>query len=261
MKKIIAFILILCTVFMLVSCGHTTKKPYKTKDVAIPEALTTVTAGNDYLPEQRSWEDWLERVADKTTVVLKVKKVSSVSYYWDGKDGVGGITDTTVMFQSLVYGSIEDFDAINLDREFHLIEHFTVDKQGNVLTPKYNLKRTLPYSGEVVDFAINYDERTNPVMEIGKEYIVCIWNGWLMSEYGSRHVLESILDGNTTVVPPELYEDGYLCFDAFEFSEEAYNASCAIVNAYTAKGEGREDNSYNLYHAMVKEAYELFFVK
>ena len=79
-----------------------------------------------------------------------------------------------------------------------------------------------------------------------------------MSGYGSRYTLECNLDGGTTVVPAELYSDGYLCYDAFEYSEAAYSASSAIVDAYTAKGEGREDNSYNLYHAMVKDAYERF---
>lgn len=258
MKRFLAFTLTLCSVLLLISCGHTAKKPFVTENAAIPDGLSTVTGGNDYLPEQRSWDDWAERVSDESTVVLKVKKISSVSYYWDGKDGIGGITDTTVLLQGVLLGYIDEFEGLAVGETLHLVEPFTVDGKGNILTPKYNLKGTLPFSGEKVDFAINHDERTNPVMSTEEEYIICIWNGWLMSEYGTRYNLECTVGEDTTVVPAELYNAGYLCYDAFEYSEAAYNNSSAIVKAYTEKGEGREDNSYNLYHAMVKEAYERF---
>ena len=261
MKKFIAFTLILCTVLAFVSCGYTAKKPLKVNNANIPDALSTVTGGNDYLPEQKNWDDWAERVTDTSTVVLKVKKISSVSYYWEDDNAIAGITDTTVVLQKVLLGYIDEFEELTVGEEFHLVEPFTVNKKGDILTPKYNLKGTLPYSGETMDFAINHDERTNPVMQIEEEYIVCIWNGWLMSDYGSRYNLECTVDGVTNVVPAELYSSGYLCYDAFEYSETAYNASTAIVNAYTEKGEGREDNSYNLYHAMVKEAYERFSSK
>ena len=122
MKRIFALILCLCAVLALASCGQTVKRPLITKNTAVSGELTTVTGGNEYLPEQRSWEDWEERVKDDSTVVLKVKKVSSVSYYWDDKTGVGGITDTTVVLQKVLLGYIDEFEGFAVGEEFHLIE-------------------------------------------------------------------------------------------------------------------------------------------
>ena len=260
-RFLIIFVCVILTL-ALVSCRDTQKKPLITKNAAISEQLSTVVGGNDYMTEQRSWDDWAERVSDDSTVVLKVKKVSSVSYYWNDENGIGGVTDTTVLLQGVLLGYIDEFDGLEVGKELHLVEPFTVDAEGNTVTPKYSLKGTLPYTGENFEFAINHDERTNPIMEIGEEYIICIWNGWLMSEYGTRYNLECVFpDSAASVVPVELYNSGYLCYDAFEYGEDAYNASSAIVSAYTEKGESREQNSYNLYHAMVKEAFERFAKK
>ena len=62
MKRFLAFVLIIGSVLLLASCGYTAKKPLATENVDIPDSLATVIGGNDYLPEQRSWDDWAERV-------------------------------------------------------------------------------------------------------------------------------------------------------------------------------------------------------
>jgi len=262
MKRFIAFILILCAVVSLVSCGNTLKRPLITSNADIPEPFSSVVGGNDYLPVQRSWDDWEQRVSDGSTVVLRVKKISSTSYYWNDKNGVGGITDTTVEIQSVLLGEVDRFKDFSVGGEFHLVEMFTVDKKGNIISPKYTLKEKSGSADNSTEFAINHDERTNPIMKIGEEYIICLWNGWLMSEYGLKYSLECSFDGEkTSVVPYDFYSAGYLRYDAFEYGEAAYSKSSAIVKAYTDNGKSREADSYNLYHAMVKEAFELFSEK
>lgn len=243
------------------SCGrYTAKKPLVTENVEIPKELTSIRTGNDYIPDQSSWDDWAEKAKDSETVVVKVKKISSKSYYWrDGKKAVGGITDTVVLLQSVIFGYIDEFSPLTVGKEFHIIEHYTVDKDKNILEPKYTLSGNPISTQEKFEYYINYDERTNPIMETGEEYIICMWNGWLLSEHGIYYSMECTVDGKSPIeIPGKYYVDGYVNYEIFEFSEAAYNASSAIVSAYTSKGEKREDNSYNLYHAMVKEAYERF---
>ena len=80
MKKFTSLVLMICLVFLLTACGHTQKRPLVTRNAEISDVMSTVVAGNSYLAEQRSWTDWTERVKDKSTVVLKVKKV-----YYGGK--------------------------------------------------------------------------------------------------------------------------------------------------------------------------------
>ena len=130
MKKLLAFILSLCFVILTVSCGHTVEKPLITEDVEISDQHSTVNSGSKVLPNQRTWDDWAKSTEDKSTVILKVKKVASDSYYWGDKNGVGGITDTRVVLQEVLVGSTEKFPTLSVGGEFHLSELFTVDKIG-----------------------------------------------------------------------------------------------------------------------------------
>ena len=266
LKEVFRFLLVgtlvLCLVLCSVSCGvHTGKKPLITENAVIPKELSSVVGGNDYLPAQRSWDDWAEKAKEKQTVVVKVQKVSSQSYFWDdGKNGVGGITDTVVKLESVLMGYIDGFSDLEVGGEFHIIEHFTVDDKGKTVTPKYTLRGSMLSAKEELEYYINYDERTNPIMEIGKEYIVCMWSGWLLSEYGIHFTLDCRLpdEEKASVVPESYYVNGYINYEIFQFGDAAYADSSAIVSSYTATGNSREGNSYFLYHAMVKEAYERF---
>ena len=48
---------------------------------------------------------------------------------------------------------------------------------------------------------------------------------------------------------------------AYEFSEEAYEASKAITTEYEAEGKTMNDGSYYHYHGMVVEAWERYSEK
>ena len=255
MKKIFLLLLIALTITSSISCSGK-KEPLVTENAVIPDSFSTVLNSGDALPNQKSWDDWQERVADLSMVVLRVKKLSSSTYYWDD-DGVGGITDTIVLVQDVLLGYTNEFDGLSIGEELHLTEFFTVDKEGNTVLPKYNLKSS--GSGDGSDFVVFHDESLAPFMTVGEEYIVCMWNGWFVGNYGEMYSLEcSVNGGAATIVPAGYYNKGCLRYELYEYGEAAYERSAAIVAEFTAKGESREANSYNFYHSMVKEAYERF---
>lgn len=261
MKRFFLSILTVFAVLLSSACSAEEKPHHITQNADIPDNYSTVLSGVGSLPLQRSWDEWQDRVADLSMVVLKVKKTASSTYYWNDGDNVGGITDTTVVLEKVLLGYIDKFANVSVGKEFHLTELFTVDEGGNTVVPKYTLKTTDRESGEETSFPVSHDGSIAPFMNVGEEYIICLWEGWLMSDYGEKYRLECTVDGVSSDVPSEYYSSGYLCYELFECSEAAYLRSSAIVNGYTEKGESREANSYNFYHAMVKEGYERFFVK
>ena len=281
--KILSVILIAVTLLsVLCSCSPNRKRPYVTAN----EALNSLngfelTSENTELDIPHTWDAITEKcVADKNGMVVIAEKLYSESYYWENEDGIpSGYTYSVMSFKEclLFKGYVDSFNVLKgKERKFAVIERYAISPEGEIIGVAY----TYRYLGETndryhgsyapVDYGKTF-KHTSCIMENGKKYLMffpyalssggvcnfidgCYYNeaGELVQEYSEK------IDSTDDSLVDDVITSAVKSYFSFEFSEEAYECSMAIVEEYEANGMTREDNDYYLYHALVKDGWEKF---
>ena len=277
-------ILILCVVMLSTySCGgveYTRELPY-TVDLngyEIPETIKL--ENNGFVYDDRSIDSFLYyydegKLIGTPEVILLANAVNSTSYYWKQEGNVEvGYTITELKIEEVLEKGGTCTESLKSGDIIECVQLFTVQPNGKIAFPRYMV-------------GLNHDkylstQHSRKIMEVGKQYaffcsgilrsselggsfissgeggvypgdLYCfyptLFGGY--SEGGILNKGETTLEGNASIVG-KYYGRGY------EFSEEAYEASKAIVEEYEAEGKTMTDGSYYHYHGMVVEAWERY---
>ena len=201
--------------------------------------------------------------------VFKVRIIGTVSYYTMDESGQeGGYTETLAkVVESYSYSqkALENYPEgfFSEGSVIRLVELYTVDEKGELRKPTYRPLATFSTPTEWKQ------ENTNPILVEGREYIV-MFNAAPMLNLG-YYEINCYIDGEKNVTPYMITEKnlGYWMVRGraavnsalsrfYEFSEEAYEASKAIVDEYEAAGKTMKDGPYYHYHGMVVESWERY---
>ena len=285
MNKKILMLFLCFTLLLTCSCRssrveYTRAAPY-TVDLngyEIPETIKL--ENNGFVYDDRSIDSFLYyydegKLIGTPEVILLANAVSSTSYYWKQEGNVEvGYTITELKIEEVLEKGGTWTESLKSGDIIECVQLFTVQPNGKIAFPRYMV-------------GLNHDkylstQHSRKIMEVGKQYaffcsgilrsselggsfassgeggvypgdLYCFYPD-LLGEYGEGGILNkrgTILEGNASIVG-KYYGRGY------EFSEEAYEASKAIVEAYTAEGKTASDGSYYHYHAMVVEAWERY---
>ena len=274
--KILSLILITVIVLSaLCSCSPSRRHPYITDNSNL-SALNgfEMTEENTELDIPHTWDEIIEWCSNyKTGMAIIAEKIYSESYYWENEDGIpSGYTYSVMKFKECLF--CKDYPmAFNYlkgsEKKFSIIERYTVSPNDEIVGIAY----TIYYVGEPKMNKIvskHYGKTynlTSAVMEDGKEYLIYLpasfypsehnfIDGYYYNEVGE--LVQKYVDNSDESMIDEDIGSSIKKYYSFEFSEEAYERSKAIVEAYEAEGKTREDNDYYLYHALVKEGWERF---
>ena len=275
MRKILLLLLCFC-IFLNCSCSgetYTREAPY-TVDLngyTIPEVITPENNTDVY--DKRHIDELLVINIDgieqgSAYSIMVVEPIKSTSYYWDNGSGDrGGFVSTELkVVKILAEGKAWWVDNWKKEGDtFKTMQFFTVLPDETVVFPEYewkNYKRLSPQSRKVMevgkqyvyfyssDFIIHEDARTAPLICYCQDKAGNIGEGCILNNYSSMK---------------DYYWENDICnihFGyAYEFSEEAYEASKAITTEYEAEGKTMNDGSYYHYHGMVVEAWERYSEK
>ena len=278
---------ILVTVVLLstlCSCSPSRKRPYKTENVDVGSLKGfELTAENTELDILNTWEAILEKcVADKNGMVVRAEKLYSESVYWENEDGIpSGYTYSIMSFKEcLFFEGYVDIDSFNKlsgrEKRFAVIERYAISPEGEIVGVAYTYRHLGEIDGRYhgsyapVDYGKTH-KHTSYVMENGKEYLMffpkALYDGGVRNFIDGCYyneageLIQRFSDGIDIMDESWIDEDiksSVKDYFSFEYSEEAYNRSKAIVEAYEADGKTREDSDYYLYHALVKEGWERF---
>jgi len=281
MKRILGFILCVILVF-LCSC---TEEAHEDRKLLNPgTALVTYSAAKKFDGDMLAVrsidgevnESFLSFEAFENLyskyggyAVFKVRITGTVSYYTMDENGrEGGYTEMlakvveSYSYSQKALGSYPE-GFFSKGSVIRLVELYTVDEKGELRKPTYRPLVTFSTPTEWKQ------ENTNPILVEGREYIV-MFNAMPMLNLG-YYEINCYIDGEKNVTPYEITEKnlGYWmvrgraavnsAFSRFyEFSEEAYEASKAIVEAYEAEGKTMKDGPYYHYRGMVVESWERY---
>ena len=285
MNKKILMLFLCFTMLLTCSCRssrveYTREAPY-TVDLNGYEFPETIKLeNNEFVYDDRSIDSFLYyydegKLIGTPEVILLANAVSSTSYYWKQEGNVEvGYTITELKIDCVLEKGGTWTESLKSGDIIECVQLFTVQPNGKIAFPRYMV-------------GLNHDkylstQHSRKIMEVGKQYaffcsgilrsselggsfassgeggvypgdLYCfyptLFGGY--SEGGILNKGETTLEGNASIVG-KYYGRGY------EFSEEAYEASKAIVEAYTAVGKTASDGSYYHYHAMVVEAWERY---
>ena len=279
MNKKIVLIFLCLAMILCCSCSsvdYTRELPY-TVDLngyELPEAITLENNTDVY--DERDIDNFLNYYLDgeaigNNSVIILVEPINSMSYYWNqGEADKGGYTVTEMRVEALLEEGGGWNGKIVVGDTFKCIQLFTVQPNGKVVFPQYD------YVDYINDKYIS-TQHSRKIMEIGKKYICCYSNNFVIT--ADDH-LGFVQDGGPDVgkfvcyYPKTFGGYGEACLlngskdvrsakgihfcRGYEFSEEAYEASKAIVEEYEAEGKTMADGSYYHYHGMVVEAWERY---
>ena len=220
---------------------------------------------------QLSFESW-EGLYGKYNglAVLRVEIKSSASYYAVNANGMeGGYTETVARVKEVYSYSQVDLEKypngyFSEDTIIRIAELYTVDDTGKIRKPEYTP------SVVTSNPMIWKQQDSNPMLVQGREYIVMLNAKPLIGHF--YYKLNCFIDGReseshytidgTEPLGASMFA-GYTVLNSalsrfYEFSEEAYEASKAIVEAYEAEGKTMKDGPYYHYHGMVVESWERY---
>ena len=280
MRKVIQLICVVLIISCLCSCGkdkndfvYTQNNPFLTVNATegMEHKAFTVTE-NAYvyrIPNILTFDEYIETKVNgdpqNPYAIMLVYVSYTESIWWDnGENDKGGYTVTHTDIIE-IYNQNTQFQKHHkkLGSQICFLEPYTVDPDGEFLLPVYR------HEWDENQEYRPYDR--NPVMQYQKCYIVMVSGTNIFSD-ANRGEFKCYLTENDakkdakTVINKEtspLFRKIRECYFApwlyiYEYSEEAYLRSKAIVEQYEREGKTREDGSYYLYHAMVVDAWERY---
>ena len=283
MKKLFSLLLVFIFMLLLISCSLANRNGiYTRKD---PYIVTNATAKHDseYLHKLENtnilndtlsmlnFDDFSERYKESNAavgiVIVYVENTQTV--YWDntkGDRGGYGIATVSVISVLEENDTAKQSEFFCNSQKFNLWEPYTISPDGSIVYPTYS---TREYGGSI-------GKTENPIMKQGEYYILKFTNNtWANKMIDCNHLCylkayhltqSELKTGNGTIINDpncplyQKYKDASYspASRIYEFSEEAYERSKAIVEQYESEGKTREDGSYYLYHAMVVDAWEKY---
>ena len=270
----------LCVVILLTcSCGdekYTREVPYivDLNGYKLPEAITL--ENNTDLYHNFTIESFLnftykEEVLKRNSAVMIIEPLSSTSFYWnEGKNDIGGYTITELKIEAILEEGGNWGGCVKEGDVFEIIQLFNVQPDGKVVFPEYEYI-------DCLDRKYLSNQYSRKIMDVGKRYIYFFDTTSLIT---GEESFGFVLDGGPNVgefvcyYPNSYGKSGEKCLLngsekggsvaykrfglGYEFSEEAYEASKAIVDEYTAEGKTMVDGSYYHYHGMVVDCWERY---
>ena len=279
MKKILSFILCLVSVFAS-GCNSTPEVVPPTDHIFVKynvskgydaDTIVSLSREGEVDENQLSFEAWEELYGKyRGLALMRVEVESSASYYTVNENGIAGGYTETILFVKESYS----YSQIDLDKYpegyfsknsvIRLVELYTIDEKGELRKPTYRPVGMFSTTPEWKQ------ENTNPILVDGREYIVMLNAKPIIGYYyyelncymdevssQSRYTIDetdpfaSWMTAGTTALNSALSR-------FYEFSEEAYEASKAIVEEYEAEGKTMKDGPYYHYHGMVVESWERY---
>ena len=255
----------------------TRESPYVVENSTIGIDNSELSNIQNFLPiYYPSWlqtfEEYCEEFNNSSSpqgiIIVRVDDTQTI--YWN--DGIGdnggyGITTVSVI-KVLEKNSAEDeYKTFSASKNLTFWEPYTIVPDGTVIFPTYTYQQFVETKIET--------RNKNPIMKQDKYYLIRFCGSqWSMGEHPFLSLAyrcymgeeiefgkgEGILINHKDCPLYGKYKDLWFSpgFLIYEFSEEAYERSKAIVEQYESEGKTREDGSYYLYHSMVVDGWERY---
>ena len=285
MKKILSILLILATLFSMISCAkpaiYTPDEPYSVENHGITDEQSKLGGHmrGGYTIEAPSFAESLEGCAENHCIA-KVKKVRSKTYYWKDNTEVvtkpyyynnsenafyGGYTVSVIEILEVFESSIDNMQA---GAQFSVFERFTIDPYGNFALIR---PREMPIES-AFQTCNGYEDPE--FMKPDTEYLMILCENDLFTAdsgitqveidlNGSwNHGFEPVLVYGTGSIPAEKLHGAYTAYRAYEFSKTAYLEAKGYLEATKDPSAEQpllnELNGVDYYYYYTYEANKLF---